>query len=147
MKTIDIILPYVTYDDPEWLSTYSRFTGSYTPKSNRFDNQDTLKYLFRGIDKYMPFIHSVILLVSGKGQVPSWLNTKKVRVVYHSDFIPTKYLPTFNSCTIECFLGDIPGLADKVIYFNDDIFPLNPMVAEDFFTGDLPNIHFREHEW
>lgn len=144
---VDIILPYVTPDDPEWMHQYTKFTGSYIPSCNRFDGANNLKYLFRGIAENMPFINHVVLLLSGEGQIPRWLNTDKVRIVYHRDFIPEQFLPTFNSCTIECFLGNITDLSDKIIYFNDDIYPLNLTEISDFFTGDVPNIPFTEHGW
>ncbi|WP_407192009.1 hypothetical protein [Citrobacter freundii] len=33
------------------------------------------------------------------GQIPSWIDTKnkKLNIVFHKDFIPEEYLPTFNS--------------------------------------------------
>jgi hypothetical protein len=74
------------------------------------------------------------------------VNKDNVRIVYHEDFIPKQYLPTFNSCTIESFFWNIPNLTDKVIYFNDDMFPIRPLSVDDFFTGDLPNIKFTTPE-
>ena len=67
----------------------------------RFRNWGTLKYVMRGISENMPFIDKIILIVSDHHQVPKWINTDFVKVVYHKDFIPSKYLPTFNSRTIE----------------------------------------------
>ncbi len=60
----------------------------------------------------------------------------EVKVVLHRDIIPEEYLPTFNSTEIEMFLHRIPGLAERFIYFNDDIFPVRECRESDFFTGD-----------
>lgn len=139
---MDAIITYVNNSDRIWLRSYINATHTRNLNTCRFRSWGTLKYLLRGIDKYMPFIQNVILIVSGKSQVPVWLDTTKVRVVYHEEFIPEQFLPTFNSCTIEAFFWNISNLSDKVIYFNDDMFPTAPMSEEDFFTENKPHIKF-----
>jgi hypothetical protein len=74
--------------------------------------------------------------------VPKWVNREKVKVVLHKDFIPEEYLPTFCSTTIEMFLGFIPGLPERFIYANDDIFALNLCQEKDFFVGDIPVLNY-----
>lgn len=140
---IDLIVTYVNCSDSNWAREFTKHTGSFLPPPERFRSWGTLKYLFRGIAKYMPFIRNVVLVVSRQSQVPVWIDTTKVRVVYHEDFIPKQYLPTFNSCTIESFFWNIPGLADRVLYLNDDMFPINMMQESDFFTGEIPHITFK----
>lgn len=142
--TIDVIITYVNCSDQVWRLSYVRTTHLHNTSTARFRSWGTLKYLLRGIDRYMPFVRNVVLVVACPTQVPAWLNTNKVRVVYHQDFIPKEFLPTFNSCTIESFLWKIPGLADRVIYLNDDVFPTSFMKETDFFTDKTPHITFTE---
>lgn len=142
---IDIVIPYVDSSDPVWTAEYARASGRADPQSNRYRSWDTLKYLFRGIENYMPFIHNVILILSQESQIPDWLDTGSVRIVYHQDFIPAEHLPTYNSCTIESYLFNITKLSDHILYFNDDIFPINLMKPTDFFVGDKPLLHFYKH--
>lgn len=94
------------------------------------------KYWFRCVRRNMKFINNVHLVVSNIEQVPSWLNTSKVNVVLHKDIIPENYLPTFNSTTIEMFLCRIPGLSERFIYSNDDMFAINECSPDDFFNAD-----------
>ena len=143
---IDAIITYVNSSDSSWVRDYVATTKSHNSNSARFRSWGTLQYLFRGIATNMPFIRNVVLVVAKPSQVPVWLNKKNVRIVYHKDFIPEKLLPTFNSCTIESFFWNIPDLADRVIYFNDDILPINPTTEEDFFTGMTPHIKFMYHK-
>ena len=143
---VDVIITYVNNSDTSWVRDFVSATKSHNPSAVRFRSWGTLKYLFRGIAKNMPFVRNVILVVSKASQVPIWVNTENVRIVYHEDFIPEKYLPTFNSCTIESFFWRIPDLADRIIYFNDDIFPLNKMKVGDFFTNNTPHIKFIIHD-
>ena len=147
MGTIDVIISYVNSADTQWIQAYTKATNTHNPASVRYRAWGTLKYLLRGIDQYMPFIRQVILIVAMPSQVPIWLDTTKVRVVYHSDYIPKQFLPTFNSCTIESYLWNIPDLAEHIIYFNDDMFPIGSMTEDDFFTGDKPNIKFTEPDF
>lgn len=140
---IDVIIPYVNCSDRNWIQDFIRTTKLHTAPQVRYRSWGTLKYLLRGIEKYMPFVRNVILLVARQSQVPIWINTDTVRVVYHEDFIPKQFLPTFNSCTIESYLWNIPDLADHIIYFNDDIFPISRLYVRDFFTGNTPHIGFR----
>ena len=145
-RSIDLLITYVNGSDRQWINDYIKYTKTRNPTAVRFRSWGTLKYLFRGIDTYMPFIRNIVLILARQSQVPVWVNKDNVRIVYHEDFIPKQHLPTFNSCTIESFFWNIPDLTDKVIYFNDDMFPIRPLSVDDFFTGDLPNIKFTEPE-
>ena len=71
------------------------------------------------------------------GQRPAWLphDTERIRVVTHAEIFPDpSVLPTFNSHAIEACLHRIPGLAERFIYFNDDVFLGRETRVEDFFT-------------
>src|SRR5699024_11887277 len=45
-------------------------------------------------------------------------------------------LPVFNSHAIESQLHHIPGLSERYVYLNDDIFFLRPTDPSLFFTGN-----------
>jgi hypothetical protein len=142
--TIDLLITYVNSSDSSWIRDFVQATKTHNPNPVRFRSWGTLKYLLRGVERYMPFIRNVVLIVAKPSQVPTWINKENVRIVYHEEFIPQKLLPTFNSCTIESFFWNIKGLSDKIIYINDDMFPIKRMDRSAFFTGDSPNIKFTE---
>ena len=140
---IDIVLPYVTLDDPVWFETLAHSCNQeheeFSPE--RYRSFDTLSYWFLGVSKMMPWVRKIHLLVACESQIPQWLKKNndfkiKIEIHEHKDFIPEEFLPTFNSCTIEMFLHRIPNLAEHFIYFNDDIFAMSPMTPYDFFTDD-----------
>ena len=143
---MDLIITYVNSADNNWVYDYIRATKTHNPSSVRYRSWGTLKYLLRGVARYMPFIRNVVLVVARASQVPVWINKENVRIVYHDEFIPKQYLPTFNSCTIESFFWNIPDLADRIIYLNDDLFPVGPMAESDFFTDNIPHIKFKSPE-
>lgn len=131
---MDIVITYVNGLDPIWQTEYERHTN--TPiLEKRFRDWGTLKYLFRGIEKNMPFIRKVHLVVSGDNQVPDWVNRNEVSIVLHKDIIPSQFLPTFNCNPIEMHLHKIPGLDEEFLYFNDDMFPMKQCAPTDFFRN------------
>lgn len=154
---MDIVITYVNGQDPVWQQEYSAATG--TPVlEKRFRDWGTLPYLLRAIEKNIPFVRNVYLVVSGESQVPEWVNRDKVRIVLHKDIIPEKFLPVFNSTAIEMFLHRIPGLDEEYVYFNDDIFPLRQCTHGTFFRDGKAVIGmsrqilrggnmFRRHVW
>lgn len=145
MEKIDLVVPYVDMSDPMWLQlAKGSINQIYT---TRFRGQgDFFKYFFRCIDKNLPWINNIFLIVQMESQVPKWLNTSKVKIILHKDFIPKEFLPVYSSCTIEMFLPQIEGLSNKFIYFNDDIFVLNKLIPEHFFKENkvLQNFNARE---
>lgn len=141
---MDIVITYVNGLDPEWQKDYEKHTN--TPiLEKRFRDWGTLKYLMRGIEKNMPFIRKVHLVVARESQVPEWVNRNEINIVLHKDIIPAKHLPTFNCNPIEMHLHRIEGLDEEYIYFNDDIFPLKPCKATDFFVDGRATLGMSRH--
>ncbi len=102
----------------------------------RFRDNEELRYSLRALERFAPWVRSIIIVTDS--QTPAWLCTDhpKIRIVDHKDFIPRRYLPTFNSHVIEAFLHMIPGLAEHYIYLNDDVFLARHCRKTDFFTSN-----------
>ena len=147
---IDFIFPYVDNTDENWIYQYKDYCTNHNIKYNlddvRYRDYGTLKYLLRGIDKCLPWIRNLYIIVEQESQVPDWLNRDNVKIIYHKDIIPEKFLPTYNSGTIEMYLKNIPGLSEYFIYGNDDMFPISPMTKSDFFDEDgLPKLMVKKY--
>ena len=83
---MDIVITYVDGNDPLWREDYERCLN--VPLLNkRYRDWGTLRYLFRGIEKYMPYIRNVYLVVSRESQLPAWISDKVIPVL-HRDIIP-----------------------------------------------------------
>lgn len=138
---IDFVVTWVDDRDPVWRAKREKYTGKKTTEGNedaRYRDWDTLKYWFRGVEKFAPWVRYVYFVTDD--QKPKWLNLNhpKLKWVKHTDFIPVEYLPTFNSVTINWNLHKIPGLAEQFVYFNDDVFLVKETVPEDYFVNGLP---------
>ncbi|MBQ0025089.1 MAG: hypothetical protein KBT00_05135 [Bacteroidales bacterium] len=141
---MDAVITFVDGQDPLWQQDYHNTTGKPI-LAKRFRDWGTLKYLLRGIEKNMPFVRNVYLVVARESQVPQWADRNHLKVVLHQDIIPQKYLPVFNSAAIEMFLHRIPGLDDRYVYFNDDIFPVMPCSEDDFYSDGRLTTGFSRH--
>ena len=139
---IDIVIPWVDGSDPEWQSEFKKYSAQSTGRDDnseiRYRDWDNLQYLFRGIEKFTPWVNKIHLVTSG--QKPKWLNMNapKLNFVRHEDFIPKEWLPTFSVRPIELNLHRIEGLSEQFVYFNDDYFLLRPVKPERFFRNGLP---------
>ena len=139
-EKIDFVIPWVDGNDEKWLEEKRKYKADFVQddRNIRYRDWDLLKYWFRGVSKFAPWVNRIHFLTWG--HVPEWLNTNndKINVVKHDDFIPKKYLPTFSSHPIELNMHRIKGLSDNFVYFNDDLFLINKVVPEDFFRENLP---------
>lgn len=137
---IDIVIPWVDSSDPVWGKEHDKYRadGNSDNSSARFRGWDLLRYWFRGIELYAPWVRTIHFVTFG--HLPEWLDreNKKLHVVNHRDFIPEKYLPTFSSHTIELNMHRIPGLSEHFVYFNDDVYMARPMKETDFFQNGRP---------
>ena len=147
---IDVVILWVDGSDPAWLEEKRKYlppAAKDSASANRYRDWGLLPYWFRCIEKNAPWVRKVHFITWG--HVPAFLNldTPKLNVVKHTDFIPAEYLPTFSSHTIEMNIHRIPDLAEHFIYFNDDMFLMRPMLEEDFFRNGLPCTYGREVPW
>ena len=141
---MDVVITYVDGNDPLWKLDYEKYSD-VPVMEKRFRDWGTLKYLLRGVEKHMPFVSNVFLVVSHESQVPQWIDKNVVRVILHKDFIPETLLPTFNCNPIEMHLHNIEGLSEEYIYFNDDLFPVADSRPEDFYRDGKAVLGFSRH--
>ena len=143
---IDFVVLWVDGSDPEWIKEKNKYiTKNGDTNENRFRDCDNLQYLFRGIEKYAPWVNNIFFITYG--HIPSWLDTKneKIKIVRHDEFIPHEYLPTFNSNVIELNLHRIEELSENFVLFNDDFYILKLTKPTDFFVNGIPTDVYVEY--
>jgi len=137
---IDIVIPWVDGMDPAWQEVKNEYTASEGTDHgiNRYRDWDLLKYWFRGVEKFAPWVNKIHFITWG--HTPKWLNkdADKLNIVLHQDYIPEQFLPVFSSHPIELNMHRIEGLAEQFIYFNDDMYLIRQVKPEDFFRNGLP---------
>lgn len=137
---IDFVIPWVDGNDPLWQEERSLYRADTAADASaaRYRDMGILKYWFRAVETYAPWVNMVHFVTWG--HLPEWLNTEhpKLHIVNHKEYIPEKYLPTFNANPIELNLHRIPGLSEHFVYFNDDVFLNAPVSPDFFFHNGLP---------
>ena len=147
--TIDMVIAYVDNTDPIWQKAFIDYCTYHNLRNKiadlhteRYEDIGLINYQLKLINKNMPFINKIYLLLMNKGQEPKNLPSN-VEVIYHAQFIPQRFLPTFNSTTIEMFLWNLPKVSEHFIYANDDMLPTGELQPSDFFEDDKIKIEWR----
>lgn len=142
---IDVVIYWVDGNDPKWLSKKQAALGIDTQNQtatdssqNRYRDWDNLKYIFRGIECFAPWVRKVFFVTDE--QIPSWMNLEndQLVVVNHKDYMPAEYLPCFSANPIELNFHRLPGISERFIVFNDDFFITDFVGAENFFKNGKP---------
>ena len=144
-EPVDIVYLWVNGADPVWLErrqqAYAAWAGQHPDAlaafgnvAGRYRDNGELRYSLRSLEKFFPG-HGHVYIVTD-GQTPPWLRpSERVSVVDHSCLIPAGDTPVFDSGHIESYLHHIPGLSERFLYLNDDVF-LGAPVDPDWWFGD-----------
>ena len=136
-EPIDIVYLWVDGSDPRWQAKHdaalARADAGSKPARHgnvrgRYRDNDELRYNLRALQRFFPQ-HGHVYIVTD-GQRPAWLRPAPgVSVIDHRALLPATALPVFDSGHIESYLHHIPGLSERFIYLNDDVFfgaPFDP---------------------
>lgn len=145
---IDAVITWVDGSDPLHVAKRQRYQP-HTPRNangtnpHRWACNDELRYCLRSIANHAPWIGRIWILTDAQtpdlSDLPPML-ADRITIVDHLTVFAghEQVLPTFNSLAIETLLWRIPGLAERFVYFNDDVFLTGPLAREDVFCGDSP---------
>jgi hypothetical protein len=143
-EPVDIVYTWVDGDDPQWQGRKAGHEPTGGASHNvsathpaRFTNRDELRFSMRSVAMFAGWVRHVYVVTDQ--QTPAWLDTDhpQVRLIDHRDiFTDPSVLPVFNSHAIESQLHHIPDLAERYLYFNDDMFFGRPVEPELFFHGN-----------
>ncbi len=148
---IDAVVAWVDGDDPAHVAKRLRYGAQ--PNAGHTRARDATRFAARGeihwclssILRFLPWTRRIWLVTDD--QVPPGLERygDRVTVVDHRTIFAghEDRLPTFSSPSIGAMLWRIPDLAERFIYFNDDVFACRPLRPEDFFDGPRPLVRGR----
>lgn len=104
----------------------------------RYASNDELRYSLRSIERHLPWIRHVHLLIDDDISLPPWMNDKNKKLKIHrwGSIMPSSKLPCFNANTFEFFLQDIPGLSERFLFSNDDTLVCKSVKPSFFFGRD-----------
>lgn len=134
---IDIVVPVLLPND-NWYNEYSKYNKNEHP--GRIRDMGTFKYVLRSIDKNIPWVNKIFIILFDESQIPEWLNidNSKIKVLFHKDILPPERLPNFSSVQIDMRLSFIDELSENFIFINDDMFFNAPIKETDYFRDNKP---------
>ena len=142
-QPIDAVITWVNGGDPEWRDLVTKHADGREIDFDRYADNDELRFAIRSICTFAPWIRTIFVLSNCRP--PAWFeSTPRVKWIDHSEVNDGKYLPLFNSHSIELMLADIPGLSEHFIYVNDDVMIAKPVRPLDFFNADGTSVSFME---
>ena len=149
-NAVDAVVAWVDGGDPKHRAKRRRYLadpgGDGGPErvanvERRFSDNDEIRFCLRSIRNYAPWIRTIWLVTDN--QIPAAIDRRRaeqdnIRIVDHREIFRghEQLLPTFNSYAIETMLWRIEGLADRFLYFNDDMMLVGPVEPSDFFSND-----------
>lgn len=150
---VDIVYLWVDGADLLWRARHRAAWSSWAAKhpgqlalhgnvAGRYRDNGELRYNLRALERFFP-AHGHVYLVTDR-QVPAWLRASgQLTVIDHRDLMPASALPVFDSAHIESYLHHIPGLAERFLYLNDDVF-LGQLFDADHWFGDGLRVYMEE---
>lgn len=148
---IDAVITWVDGNDPVHRAKRMSYSSSDELVNDdiagdvRFESVGEIHYCVASILRFAPFIRNIFIVTDGQDPHLSAFidrnfpdHSTKIVIVDHKEIFRgyEEYLPVFNSLAIESMLWRIPGLAERYIYFNDDVLLAAPTTPADFFVGD-----------
>lgn len=131
-EQVDIVYLWVDGSDPAWQDkrhqAYAAWVLQHPDElavfgnaAGRYRDNSELLFNLRALERFFPD-HGHVYLVTD-GQVPAWLRaSRRVTVVDHRELLAAASPLVFDSGHIESYLHHIPGLSERFIYMNDDVF-------------------------
>ncbi len=155
---IDAVITWVDGSDPLLAAKRSRYAGSGIPSLSsgahptRFASLNEIRYCLLSLFRFAPFVRNVFIITDGQDpclsdEVERFFpgRASSVKIVDHTEIFNgyERWLPTFNSRSIETMMWRIGELADRFIYLNDDMFLVRPTTPGDWFVDELPVLRGR----
>ena len=162
MVDVDVVVAWVDGSDRRHRAKRKRYLADpggdakrerSANNERRFSDNDEIRFCLRSIRNYAPWVRTIWLVTDD--QVPAAIDRRRaerdnIRIVDHREIFRgyEQLLPTFNSLAIETMLWRIEGLADRFLYFNDDMMLVGPVEPTDFFSDDgKVNLRGRWSNW
>jgi len=142
VEPIDLVYTWFNSSDFSQVAARAAFAerangqeDEYASGDARFADNGELSYSIPNACKYLPFVRNIFVVCGGLP--PPWLkDNPRVTIIDVEAIVPPDVHPTYQSDVIESFLYKIPGLSERYLYSNDDMFFAKVHEAADFFSDD-----------
>lgn len=153
----DVVIAWVDGDDPvhkrkkaQYLTGKKETDFDDIAGAMRYRSTGEIYYCIASILRYASWVRKIYIVTDSQDpHVDEFVrnnfpeNTKPIEIVDHKVLFRgyEEYLPTFNSLSIATMLWRIPGISDRFLYFNDDVFLASPAEESMWFDGEKTYIY------
>lgn len=158
LDDVDAVVTWVDGADPNHRRKRRRFQSGADSlheravADRRYSDNGELRLCLRSLYNFAPWLRTIWLITDE--QIPTWLDVSAaeragIRFINHATIFKgyEEFLPTFNSLSIEAMMWRFDGLAERFIYFNDDMFLTGAVKKSDFFAEDKVYIRSRREDF
>ena len=146
---IDAVITWVDGNDPLHQRKMSKALSLEESKrpyvgGDKYKEIGEIYYCVLSIIKFAPFVRNIFIVTDN--QVPQFIkkgeiSDPRIKITDHKEIFRglTDFAPTFNPRCIDALLHRTPGLSERFIYFNDDMFLIKKTNKEDWYEeGGAP---------
>lgn len=139
---VDVV--YLWVNGTDHAPTSNTLQEAATP--NRFREWNELKYSIKLLRMHATNLRNIVVITNGNR--PTYDNMQDIVFVDHSEFIPTQYLPTYSSRTIQFNLDKLfDQLTDPFVLMDDDFFITKPLDLITYTKSKTWYIEHWGHDW
>ncbi len=143
---IDIVYTFVDFQDKSFQNKIKKYKSDFD--LIRYQQFGEIYFSLKTLEFFMKnYVNNIYIVTFDQkldhSKISKWIENK-IKYINHSDIIPSKYLPTFNSIVIECFLHKIPDITNTFLYINDDMNLGNYINLNDIFNeNNVPYVFIK----
>lgn len=154
---IDVVIAWVDGDDPTHRAKRMAYGGGKSEMQGddvagemRYRATGEIYYCVGSVLRFAPWVRKIWIVTDNQDpHIEEFVarhfpnNTTPIELVDHTVIFEgyEEHLPTFNSISIETMMWRIPGLAERFVYFNDDVFLAAPIEPSVWFDKGVTNIY------
>lgn len=154
---IDVVIAWVDGDDPAHRAKRMAYGGGKSEMQGddvagemRYRATGEIYYCVGSILRFAPWVRKIHIITDNQDpHIEEFVarhfphNTIPIELVDHKVIFEgyEEHLPTFNSISIETMMWRIPGLAERFVYFNDDLFLASPIEPAVWFEGEMTSFY------
>lgn len=144
---VDLVFLWVDGGSDDWqqrrLADFAKWTSNHPDElalfgnsAGRYRDNGELRYNLRAVEKFLTNVRHIFVVTDR--QRPEWLvDSERLSIVDHSELAAGATGSIYDSGNIESYLHRIPGLCDRFIYLNDDVFFGAPLDVRTWFSPTL----------
>lgn len=156
-ENIDAVITWVDGSDPAHRAKRMAWGGGGPKEQDddiggevRYRSTGEIYYCVGSLLRFAPWLRTIWIVTDNQNpHLDKWVElnfpnrTTSIEIVDHRTIFEgyEEHLPTFNSISIETMLWRIPGLAERHIYLNDDMFLAAPVEPSLWFNGETTTLH------